>query len=197
MSDHVSSGCPDVILECEYNYAGCEFKKSQRDMDVHMEASVGSHLSLVSKSTQNSLSQKDREIEELKAELQQLKMDLRQQKENNNTQIQEVRQQYAELSQEVQRQRARQLRECRQWQKNHHRHWMWIMLLIAVVGVIHSYLYYSSSDTAVAITTRYLLERIYEIEKHLKACEYSYKEQSWLSSLFTQIMNLLMTIKGH
>ena len=141
MSDHVSSGCPDVILECEYSYAGCEFKKPQRDMDVHVEASVGIHLSLVSKSTQSSLSQKDREIEELKAELRQLKTDLRQQKENNNTQIQEVRQQYAELSQEVQRQRARQLRDSGQWQKNHHHHWMWILLLIAVGGLVHGHLY--------------------------------------------------------
>ena len=141
LSDHVSSGCPDVILECEYSYAGCEFKKTQRDMDVHMGASVGIHLSLVSKSTRSSLSQKDREIEELKAELRQLKTDLRQQKENNNTQMQEVRQQYAELSQEVQRQRARQVRDSGQWQKNHQHHWMWILLLIAVGGLVHGHLY--------------------------------------------------------
>ena len=146
LSDHISSGCPDVLIECEYHYTGCEFKKPQREMEVHMRDSVTIHLSLVSKSTRNSLFQKDREIEELKAELRQLKTDLQQQKDTNNTQTQEVRQQYNELSQEVQHHRTKQLREFKQWRRNSDHHWMWLLLLIAGVGVVHGLLYHSSSE---------------------------------------------------
>ena len=138
-----------------------------------MRDSVTIHLSLVSKSTRSSLFQKDREIEELKVELQQLKSDLQQQKDTNNTQMQAVRQQFNELSQEVQRQRTRQLCEFRQWRRNSYHHWMWLLLLIAVVGVVHSYLYRSSEE---ANTIREDIEKIDKKSKSFTEIELKLSE---------------------
>ena len=65
MTHHVSSNCPNRDIECEYHYAGCDFKKPKQQLELHMKDSVSLHLSLVS----NSFSLKEKEVSELKNDL--------------------------------------------------------------------------------------------------------------------------------
>ena len=71
MTDHVSTQYPNRDVECEYHFAGCKVKKPQEQLESHRRKAVNCHLSLVANLLQGSLSEKDKEIEELKEELRQ------------------------------------------------------------------------------------------------------------------------------
>jgi prefoldin subunit 5 len=86
MKDHVSAQCSNREIECEYQYAGCDVKKPQGQLESHGKEALSSHLSLVANLVQGSLSQKDNEIQELKEELSHQRM-----------QIQELKQQHTDL----------------------------------------------------------------------------------------------------
>eukprot|EP00118_Oscarella_pearsei_P022161 m.252999 g.252999 ORF g.252999 m.252999 type:complete len:391 (+) comp40361_c0_seq4:574-1746(+) len=60
LESHISSSgtCPNVILDCLFQDAGCSFKGRRRDMDKHMETEMIKHLSMSHK-----------QITELKEEL--------------------------------------------------------------------------------------------------------------------------------
>ena len=63
MSHHISNECLNHEVECEYHYAGCEFKKPRRELRAHIKECVDVHLSLVANHMKSSLSHKEREIE--------------------------------------------------------------------------------------------------------------------------------------
>ena len=139
MTDHVLTQCPNRDVECEYHYAGCDVKKPQQQLESHGREAVSLHLSLVANLVQGSLSQKDNEIQELKEEL-------RQQSE----QIQELKQQHANVQRltEVIRGELRRERHA-----NHERHWMALLLLVTVGGIIHAYMYLHN-DSSVELSSK-------------------------------------------
>ena len=143
MADHVSTRCPTRDVECEYHYAGCDVKKPQQQLESHGREAVSCHLSLVANLMQGSLSQKDKEIEELKEEL-------RQQRE----QIQELKQQYADV-QRITEEEIRMFRaELRQERHaNHDRHWIVLLLLVTIGGIIHAYMYLHN-DSSVELSSK-------------------------------------------
>ena len=130
MEDHISSKCPKRDIECEYHYVGCDFKGPQLELDGHMSETMNVHLSLLAKFVQNSLSQKDNEINELKEEV-------KQQREINTVQMREQ----TEQSQQVQQQYFEQKRESRRLKKCTDFYWMLILFLFLVTGCIEAYLY--------------------------------------------------------
>ena len=141
MTDHVLTRCLNRDVECEYHFAGCDVKKPQQQLDSHGREAVSLHLSLVTNLFQGSLSQKDKEIEELKDEL-------RRQRE----QMQELKQQHTDL-QTVQKSTEEEVRiikgevriakgELRQERHaNHKRYWIVFLLLVTIGGILHAYMY--------------------------------------------------------
>ena len=128
MTDHVSTWCPNRDVECEYHFAGCDVKEPKGQLDSHGREAVSHHLSLVATLVQGSLSQKDKEIEELKEELR-----------RQGKQIQELKQQQR-LTGEAE------LRQKRH--TNRDRHWILLLLLMIIIGsIIHArmYIYTDSS----------------------------------------------------
>ena len=45
MADHVTCDCPNCDIECEYRYVGCDIKKPQQQLAVHMREAMSVHLS--------------------------------------------------------------------------------------------------------------------------------------------------------
>ena len=135
MTDHVSTQCPNRDIECEYLYAGCNFKKPQQQLEFHGREAVSLHLSLVANLVQGSLSQKDEEVEELREKL-------NRQREQCSMQIQELKQQHTEL-QRLSEKKFKTFREelRRERRANHDRHWIVLLLLMMTGGIIHAYLY--------------------------------------------------------
>ena len=105
-----------------------DVKKPQEQLDSYGREAVSHHLSLVATLMQGSLSQKDKEIEELKEELR-----------RQGKQIQELKQQQR-LTGEAELRRKR--------HTNRDRHWMLLLLLMIIIGsIIHArmYIYTDSS----------------------------------------------------
>ena len=73
MSDHVKNECD---LQCDYSFAGCDFKGPQQQLSAHTRDSVSVHLTLVTDLLKKELSQKDEKIRELTGELQRVKNSL-------------------------------------------------------------------------------------------------------------------------
>ena len=71
MADHVLNDCPNRDIECEYSSVGYDVKKPQQQLTVHMREAASVHLSLFKTFLQNTLSEKENEIDELKQELRQ------------------------------------------------------------------------------------------------------------------------------
>ena len=69
MTNHISNECQNRDIDCDYSYAGCDFKKPKQQLEQHMKDSVSLHLSLVSNYMLSNLSLKEKEVCELKTEL--------------------------------------------------------------------------------------------------------------------------------
>ena len=90
MADHVSNDCPNRDIECEYSSVGCDVKKPQHQLAVHMREAASVHLLLFKTFTKNSLSEKENDIDELKREL-------RQQREQSDKKLREIQQQIEKI----------------------------------------------------------------------------------------------------
>ena len=68
---HVSSDCPLTVVECDFNFAGCEVKLPRKEMPDHIKDSLVPHFSLLAlshKKQQEVIKSLDDEISALKAE---------------------------------------------------------------------------------------------------------------------------------
>ena len=72
-ADHALNNCPNRDIECEYHYAGCDFKKPEQQLEQHMKDSVSLHLSLLSDYVLKSFSLKEKKVCELKNDLRESK----------------------------------------------------------------------------------------------------------------------------
>ena len=87
MSDHVLKQCPHRDVKCKYHFLGCELKRPQNGMEVHMREALESHLFLLAKSISVNSDDLKHELSELKKE------QLKQQQE----QLAELQRQHGQL----------------------------------------------------------------------------------------------------
>jgi chromosome segregation ATPase len=142
MEDHVLNDCPNRDIECEYTSIGCDIKKPQQQLAVHMREAASVHLSLFKTFMQNNLSEKENEIDELKQEL-------RQQREQSDKKLRE-------MQQEIQKIERKQNRAGRYWKLS-------IIVLIGAISI--AYLYPAASPESVAAITETTNSHSSRIEK--------------------------------
>ena len=46
MADHILNDCPNCDIECEYSSVGCDIKRPQQQLAVHMREAASVHLLL-------------------------------------------------------------------------------------------------------------------------------------------------------
>ena len=118
MADHVLNDCPNRDIECEYSSVGCDVKKPQQQLAVHMREAASVHLLLFKTFTENSLSEKENEIDELKREL-------RQMREQSDGKLREIQQQ-------IQKIKRKQSRAARYWTLS-------TIVLIGAISIAYPY----------------------------------------------------------
>ena len=97
MSDHVSNECD---IQCDYSFAGCDFKGPQQQLSAHTKDSVNVHLSLVTDLMKKGLSEKDNKIREITGELRLAKKDSRED-------LQQVRREFNDTKQDMKNHKKR------------------------------------------------------------------------------------------
>jgi hypothetical protein len=148
MKDHVSAQCPNRDIECEYQYAGCDVKKPQQQLECHSKEAVSLHLSLVTNFVRGNLSQRDNEIQGLKEELSQ-HIELKQQHTELKQKHTELKQQHTDL------------------QGRTNRHWILVLLLLILFSG-YAYLYQ---------THRYLLVDLNKLNISMKAANVTFSSR--------------------
>ena len=150
MADHVLNGCPNRDIECEYSSVGCDVKKPQQQLTVHMKEAASVHLSLFQTYMQNTLSEKENEINELKQEL-------RQQQEQNTEKLREVQQQ---LTKQIQKIERKQSHAAQYWVLN------WTLFIIILSGGIGTaYLYQAQLSESIAVINETMSSHSSRIEE--------------------------------
>ena len=69
LEDHLEKDCPFEVVECPFNYAGCDEKVTRQSMPEHITQSVALHMSLQATSHQQELKKLYRRINELEMKL--------------------------------------------------------------------------------------------------------------------------------
>ena len=77
LKTHVADHCPETIIECDFEYAGCDVKLPRRDMPTHIKEKAVEHLSLHAKNYKAVVDKLKEENEHLKLVINQLNCDLR------------------------------------------------------------------------------------------------------------------------
>jgi len=52
LTHHLTCECSHAVIECDFNYAGCEVKVPRKDVSDHIRENLLSHISLLAALTQ-------------------------------------------------------------------------------------------------------------------------------------------------
>ena len=77
LESHVADHCPETIIDCDFEYAGCDVKLPRRDMPTHIKERAVEHLSLHAKNYKAVVDKLKEENKQLKLVINQLNRDLR------------------------------------------------------------------------------------------------------------------------
>ena len=104
--DHLSNDCPLTVVNCDFQYAGCEVQLPRKDMPAHLQENF-THVSLLAAINQKlaeKLLKKDEEISKLSQELKETVAKLDKKEREHQQQLeQEISQRVRELRQEIDR----------------------------------------------------------------------------------------------
>ena len=77
LEGHIADVCPETIIDCDFEYAGCDVKLPRKDMPTHIKERVVEHLSLHAKNYKAVVDKLKEENELLKLVINQLTRDLK------------------------------------------------------------------------------------------------------------------------
>ena len=77
LETHVADVCPETIIDCDFEYTGCNVKLPRKDMPTHVKERTVEHLSLHAKNYKAVIDTLKKENEQLKIVINQLTRDLR------------------------------------------------------------------------------------------------------------------------
>ena len=77
LETHIADHCPETIIDCDFEYAGCDVKSPRKDMPTHIKERAVEHLSLHAKNYKAVVDNLKEENEQLKQAVAKLTRDLR------------------------------------------------------------------------------------------------------------------------
>ena len=94
LENHQINDCPLTVINCAFDYVGCEVKLARQDMESHIAENLASHMTMQALHHQQQLKQLHKAIDELKLENKTMKKQL----EDQNKQLIEQQLAFKKLS---------------------------------------------------------------------------------------------------
>ena len=91
LEHHVSKDCPLTLVDCDFNYTGCEVQLPRKDMPAHLAENLMLHMSQQATYNQKKVQEKDQQI-------MQLTEDLKEKLEKNSKKISQLEKENEALS---------------------------------------------------------------------------------------------------